>query len=273
MKRINFTKMQGTGNDFVVLDNRSVQLPLEKIITLAPRFCDRKYGIGADGLIALQNSDNDSDYEMIYRNSDGSDAGMCGNGGRCLALFAHKLGFNKTHTFEVHGKKYKACVDGTNVKLTFPVSVQPEFIEELHKNTIIRADSGTEHISMRVNKNSLDKENILIKEGRRLRKHSMFKPNGTNVNFFCGINRNSVRLQTYERGVENLTLACGTGALASAISWHYLQSLSDTENHFRVVTNGGTLQVSFTFNSKTKTYTNLTLTGAANFVFNGTIKI
>jgi len=266
--------MQGTGNDFVVIDNRNIQLPMDQLIILTPKLCDRKFGIGADGLLVLQDS-LIADYEMIYRNADGSDAGMCGNGGRCIALFASESGFPEKHTFTVHGNIYRAMVtkeDGM-VRLEFPVTTKPTLLDQIHKNTLIQAHSGTEHIVMQVDRNALKKEELLKEVGEKLRHHAHFQPKGTNVNFFADLEHHTLALQTYERGVEDLTLACGTGALSAAIAWHYLKSISDIENNITIKTEGGPLQVSFIYDKETKTYKNLSLQGAADFVFKGTIPV
>ena len=266
--------MQGTGNDFIVIDNRDARLTMDQLIAITPELCDRKFGIGADGLIALQDS-LFADYEMVYRNADGSDAGMCGNGGRCIALFASKLGFPNNHSFSVHGNVYKATVnnDQATVKLHFPVKTTPRVLEQIHKNTIIQVDSGTEHIVMQLEKKSLEEDELLKKVGRKLRYHKYFQPKGTNVNFFADLEHQKLALQTYERGVEDLTLACGTGALATAIAWHCLKSNTDRENQFTIQTEGGTLRVTFVYDADTKKYINLTLEGAADFVFKGTATI
>src|SRR5690554_764731 len=129
MKSIKFYKMEGAGNDFIVLDNRDYDFSLDEIIAFTPTLCDRKYGIGADGMLILDKANiPEADYTMTYRNADGSDAGMCGNGGRCMALFASKNGFKNTHVFNVHNNLYKAEVDEHEVKIHFPVQVSPEEI-------------------------------------------------------------------------------------------------------------------------------------------------
>ena len=267
--------MQGTGNDFVVIDNRTCQLTLHQIIEATPRLCNRKYGIGADGLIALNESDQ-ADYEMIYRNADGSDAGMCGNGGRCIARFAYKSGFKPNHTFTVHDIIYKAEVTDESVNLTFPVTAKPKSVNIPGFGRCIKVHTGTEHIVLSIGEKDLSSEKKLTQNGRKLRHHELFDPPGTNVNFFCGLNEQTVKLQTYERGVEDLTLACGTGALATAISWHQQQledNSSTTHQVYTVETRGGILDVSFRYNKANNSYNQLTLKGPAQFVFEGIIKL
>lgn len=263
--------MQGAGNDFVVLDNRSVSLSKEKLIELAPEICDRKFGIGSDGLLALfPPSKQDADYTMFYRNPDGSDAGMCGNGARCLALFAHSLGFDAEHHFNVHSQIYTAHVDDTDkVGVSFPMEASATE-RTLDGRQIYAIHTGTEHIVTTVDEDTLENEEALREMGEFLRYHSTFQPKGTNVNFICGVNKEQLKLQTYERGVEDLTLACGTGAIASALIWHYQQEKSESSSEeYSVKTKGGTLNVYFSFNATKATYSNIKLEGPAHFVFEG----
>lgn len=263
--------MQGAGNDFIVVDNRENLFSDETIVSLAPRLCDRRFGIGADGImLLLQSDDPQIDYTMFYRNADGSDAGMCGNGARCLALFACNLGMGEHLVFNVHGKIYQAAVDPQKhkVTITFPMAV--EVIEiTIEGDDFLQVHAGTEHIVKQLSQNEMEDEDELVREGKRLRYHPKLDPPGTNVNFIHGTSDRKINLQTYERGVENLTLACGTGAIASALAWHHLQYHSTTQNHTDMVTKGGNLAVDFDFDEKQKTYHNIRLTGEAQFVFKG----
>lgn len=271
MKDIKFHKMQGAGNDFVVLDNRKYGFSLDEIIRFTPKMCDRKFGIGGDGILVLQPAQKtEVDYTMIYRNADGSDAGMCGNGARCLVMFAFGNGFNSTQTFNVHDNVYEAEVhqDGS-VSVHFPVHVQPQKIT-LDGIELVQADAATEHLVAFLEEDELENEEKLIQTGRSLRQHKKVNPPGVNVNFVHCSDSNSIALQTYERGVENLTLACGTGALASAIAAHYHQQGKEEHATYTVNVKGGTLKASFDFNSQTNTYHQLILTGPAHFVFEGT---
>ncbi len=268
---IPFTKMQGAGNDFVVIDNRNLRFSKEELIEWTPQICDRKFGIGSDGLLVLFPSDmEEADFQMFYRNPDGSDAGMCGNGGRCLSLFAHKLGFDRNHTFSVHKNIYQAEVfDQQKVRLTFPAQTS---IEELRieGQTIFKLHTGTEHIVTVVEDEKLDQFEQLTIEGRKLRYHQEFQPKGTNVNFISGVNERELKLQTYERGVEDLTLACGTGALASALVWHHLQDDKQEDiQPLSVITEGGRLNIYFSYDSSNESYSDLQLEGPAQFVFEG----
>ena len=272
---LKFHKMEGAGNDFVVFDNREYQFTLEKIIDFTPTLCDRKFGIGADGILVLEaSSDPEIDFTMIYRNADGSDAGMCGNGARCLTMFAAHSGFEETQTFNVHDAIYKAEVDTTNRHSTihFPDVQAPQWID-IEGTRLLKVYTGTEHVVCFTDSSKLEQEEELVSMGRSIREHKQLNPPGTNVNFVSIADEASIQLQTYERGVEDLTLACGTGALASAISSHFLSDGSGSSKQIAVQVKGGLLLVAFTFNDSTKTYQDLTLSGPATFVYEGSIEI
>ncbi|MEX0608988.1 MAG: diaminopimelate epimerase [Balneolaceae bacterium] len=273
MKTLEFHKMEGTGNDFVVVDNRNYNFALNEIINFTPKLCDRKFGIGADGLLVLQKSSNpNADYTMIYRNADGSDAGMCGNGGRCLALFASQNGFPKKHSFNVHDNIYKAEVSEDEVSVHFPVKVKPVSLK-LDGEEFLKADAATEHLVKFVQQSVLDDENALLKTGRKFRMHKEMNPPGTNVNFVQLLDNQSIKVQTYERGVENLTLACGTGALAAAIAAHNVQENRELHSTYEVHMKGGLLKATFDYAPQSNIYQNLILTGPAHFVFKGIVTL
>lgn len=296
--QLNFTKMQGTGNDFIVFDNRSRDHALQDIVQWAPHLCHRRFGVGADGVIMMEPGQQ-ADYRMIYRNADGSDAGMCGNGGRCLARYAvERLGFPSEHTFEVHGQHYRAEVSQGRVSLTFddltvapqpcdpmtfhnkagslpedlpqPGTMQQGLMPQQEELLLYRADTGTEHVVCPVSDDMLSKEEQITSWGRTIRQWEELFPTGVNVNFMAGRDVDRVSLETYERGVEDLTWSCGTGALASAITHDYLKQSSSGRRKVEVACRGGTLDVHFTFAKEDGQYTNLTLTGPADFVFEGT---
>lgn len=274
MSELKFHKMEGAGNDFVVIDNRKYGFSLEKIIGFTPKLCDRKFGIGADGILVLQPAQRpDVDFTMIYRNADGSDAGMCGNGARCLVQYAHEFGFTATQTFNVHQNIYEAEVhaDGS-VSVHFPVHVHPKR-KSLNGIEFIQADAATEHLVTFCGNQDLEDEEKLVKTGSTIRYHKEVDPPGSNVNFVNPDGEETIELQTYERGVEDLTLACGTGALAAAIATHFNQQSGRKHATFTVRVKGGTLKASFDFNANTNTYHQLILTGPAHFVFEGIYKI
>ncbi len=259
---IPFVKMHGAGNDFVVLDNRDSRFSLQDLISLAPRLCDRRLGIGADGLLVIEPSSL-AEYRMVYRNADGSDAGMCGNGGRCIAAFAISLGFPASHHFECHGHVYAAETVNQDIRLDFPTRPTVSQNEDG-----FRIDAGTDHLVVPVPEHRFSDRDFLIETGRRLRhKHN------ANVNFVPEQPQTSVlRLRTYERGVEDLTLACGTGALAAA-TWrhHAFETAADGEFSIDVRSEGGVLNARFRItDGKTHTYQ---LTGPTARVFEGRIPL
>ncbi len=275
MEPIYFDKMEGAGNDFIVIDNRSNLFTLDEIIAFTPKLCDRRFGVGADGILVLENPKIPNvDYTMVYRNADGSDAGMCGNGSRCLALYAVTKGFDKTHTFNVHDAIYTAEVDVNQqqVQVSFPDIKVPSTLE-ISSQSLSKVYTGTEHVVKFVSPEMLENEKHLVEEGSSIRWHDFLNPPGTNVNFVHIIDSNSIKLQTYERGVENLTLACGTGAIASAIATHHKNELLDGNFIINVDVKGGQLQVLFEFDNSENIYKHTKLKGPAHFVFNGTFNV
>jgi diaminopimelate epimerase len=266
--------MQGAGNDFVVLDNRSLAMEKQELIELAPNICDRRFGVGADGIMALfPPAVEGANYTMFFRNPDGSDAGMCGNGARCMARFAHSLGFDSNHTFNVHNQIYEAQVKNPEqVCISFPIKASASE-KTIDGTQLFVIHTGTEHVVTIIDQEKMEDEKLLYQKGQELRNHPDFTPKGTNANFICGIDNESLQLQTYERGVEDLTLACGTGAIASALIWHHVQDTHPTDNRFTVETKGGTLTVYFSFDPKTKKYNNIKLEGPSHFVFEGTYQL
>ena len=269
---LSFTKMQGAGNDFVVFDNRKYNFQLDEIIKLTPRLCHRRFGVGADGLLVLDTKVTDANYRMIYRNADGSDAGMCGNGARCLARFANNNGFGTNLTFMVHDKAYKAEVSETEVTILFPVEPKPTDFIEIESCKALEVYSGTDHVVLWIDDNLIENEPELRKMGRKIRNMTSLFPRGTNVNFIPkSSSAKSIRMKTYERGVEDLTLACGTGALATAVSYHKLNHSGESGDFsYEIESNGGILKTSFNYDSSVNKYSNLKLTGPAVFVFEGT---
>lgn len=267
-------KMEGAGNDFVVIDNRTYGFTLDEIVDITPRICDRKFGVGADGILVLAPSQRDElDYTMIYRNADGSDAGMCGNGARCLVQFAFHKGFQASQSFNVHDNVYEAEVHtDQTVSIHFPVHVTPEQLE-LDGLPLVQANAATEHLIYFTDSATLKNENELVRMGQKLRYHQKMDPPGTNVNFVSATDAASIELQTYERGVEDLTLACGTGAIASAIATHH--HLKSTQKHLSctVHVRGGTLEVQFDYDPGAGLYHQLILKGPANFVFEGSYSL
>jgi len=266
--------MEGAGNDFVVIDNRSYKFSMDKIVDITPKLCDRKFGIGADGLLALQESSlPDTDFTMIYRNADGSDAGMCGNGSRCLSKFASDHGFDLNHSFNVHNSIYQAEVkdESNQVTVSFPDVKIPNVVQLLDLK-LIQLYPGTEHVVLFGDEELLSDGELLVEVGSKIRYSPQLNPPGTNVNFVCQTSETVLELQTYERGVEGLTLACGTGAIASAIAFHFQNQSSDNEK-LTVQVKGGVLEVSFSYDRKNSVYKNVKLSGPAHYVFEGVIDV
>ena len=255
---IPFTKYDGAGNDFVALDMRSLAVDLSP--TLVARLCHRRFGIGADGVIALYPSaDNGVDFEMRYYNSDGYLGSMCGNGGRCIAMFAHTLGLshgNAELTFRasdgLHHATIKLYDEQTGIGLV-ELSMR-----DIERDSIRRCldgwflDTGSPHYVQRVsNLHDFD----VCTQGRAIRNNSNEFPQGTNVDFIEDQPDGSLFVRTFERGVEDETWACGTGVTAAAI----------VSGNGRIKTRGGDFKV--TFDTNGNTYTNVHLTGpvARNF--------
>lgn len=270
-KPITFTKMQGAGNDFVVFDNREHGFLLDEIITMTPRLCHRRFGVGADGLLVLMSCKEDADYRMIYRNADGSDAGMCGNGARCLAQFATSKGFGTKLRFMVHDKLYLANVQEQEVTIHFPIEPKPGKFLNLEGFEALEVFSGTEHVVLWVDDETLENEDYLRTCGSKIRWDVKHFPKGTNVNFIPkNVTSNTIQMKTFERGVEDLTLACGTGALATSVSHHHKFGKKESGTFDYVIeSNGGILKTRFHYNDSTQTYTKLELSGPAVSVFEG----
>ncbi|MGY5353271.1 diaminopimelate epimerase [Wenyingzhuangia sp. IMCC45467] len=255
---ITFYKYQGTGNDFVIIDNRDLSFPRENT-DLVHFLCDRRFGVGADGLMLLNPSDQ-YDFTMIYYNADGSESTMCGNGGRCLVAFAHKLGvFEKETTFDaIDGLHYASYENGiTNLQMIDVNSV------EVYKNHCFLNTGSPHHVQLVEDLGSYDVKN----NGEKIRYGAPYFTEGTNVNFVESLNNDKFRVRTYERGVEDETLACGTGVTAVAIAMYEQKQTSNTIIPLQV--EGGELEVSF--EPTESGYKNVFLKGPATFVFNGNI--
>ena len=217
-RTVHFSKMSGAGNDFVVIDNRERVVP-EPATVFAARVCARQAAIGADGLLLLEKSER-KDFRMRYFNTDGSEAEMCGNGGRCIARFAALVGVaGRAMEFEnLAGDFRAALIEGQRVRLemTQPHALRlgVEVETSRGRQRVDCLDTGVPHILVPWS----DLEGAPVRElGRELRYHPAFAPKGTNVNFVRASGPHDIEVRTYERGVEDETLACGTGSVASAI--------------------------------------------------------
>ena len=251
---INFYKYQGTGNDFVLLDNREHlydALTSDQIKFL----CDRHFGIGADGLMLL-NSSQDFDFEMKYYNSDGNESSMCGNGGRCITAFAKDLGIiSSKAVFNAIDGRHEAAIDDMN-------DVNGILVNE----TYTELNTGSPHY---VHFTDYVDEMDMKKEGKLIRYSPKYKDEGINVNFVEKLSDSSIFVRTYERGVEDETLSCGTGVTASAIAF---KADAIGAQHVKVNTLGGDLEVFFTIENKNAVH-DVVLGGKAEFVFEGSIKV
>jgi len=255
-----FFKYQGTGNDFVMIDDRDETFPATDQ-ALIERLCNRRFGIGADGLILLRN-DPDYDFRMIYFNADGAEGSMCGNGGRCIVRFAHDLGvFDRATRFIAVDGEHEATVTETGVSLKMSdVAGVGEQGNHVFLNT------GSPHAILFTD--DIDSTDV-VADGRAIRYSEPFSPGGTNVNFVQQTDESALYVRTYERGVEDETYSCGTGVTAAALAAY--QQLG-VVGPVSIRTVGGKLRVSFTPEAD-GTFTDVYLIGPAQRVFAGTIAI
>lgn len=258
---ISFFKYQGTGNDFIMIDNRSrnLQLTVEQIRFL----CSRTFGIGADGLILLE-PEPGMNFKMVYFNSDGNPSSMCGNGGRCIVAFAAQLGI-------VSGKANFLASDGIHEAQLLSdgqVALKMGDVKQIEKTPeYYFLNTGSPHVvKFSTNVNAIN----VVEEGRRIRNNERFAAEGTNVNFIEP-EGDAVYVRTYERGVENETLSCGTGVTAAALV-AALEGKSSAKNSCELLTKGGRLKVSFE-RVLDQNFYNIWLTGPAEFVFKGEIEL
>ena len=262
--QINFFKYEGTGNDFVIIDNRS--LKFEKTNRdLITRICNPKKGVGADGLILLEN-DKDLNFKMVYYNADGSESGFCGNGSRCITHLAKYLKIiDRDAKFKaIDGIHESKIINGiVSVKMNdLPMNRIINYDDE-RKTTFI--DSGSPHLIMLCS--NIDKINVVKIAGEVKSKFPQFEQ-GFNINF-CEIDKEKIKLRTYERGVEDETLSCGTGAVATAIFLNYHNLLSNKK--IDILMKGGQLTVEVT--QSNEIYSNIWLSGNVNSVFSGTYNL
>lgn len=254
---LEFYKYQGTGNDFVMIDNRANTFPKENTDKIS-LLCNRHFGVGADGVILIEN-DLNFDFKMLYFNADGSQT-FCGNGGRCAVAFAKKLGIINTETnFMAYDGPHFATVKNNIVSLKM---IDVSEIEVQEKSVF--AYTGTQHHVELVENLS---DYPVFENGKKIR-YSYENP-GSNVNFAEQLDDKTFRVRTYEKGVENETLACGTGVTAVAIAMH--KTGKTKSNEITLPVEGGLLKVSFS--EENSLYTNVFLTGPATFVFKGQIVI
>jgi diaminopimelate epimerase len=260
--KLTFYKYQGTGNDFIMVDNRTNQLS-KNDTNLIRSLCDRKFGIGADGLIFLEDPENaGEDFKMVYFNADGNESSMCGNGGRCLVAFAHFLGLVKDKaSFTAVDGFHEAVIENDLVGLKM---MNVSGVK--NKGTAVFLNTGSpHHVIFTEDVAQLD----VKKEGAAIRYSQEYNAKGgTNVNFVSRIDNNTYKVRTYERGVEDETLSCGTGVTAVALA-AYATGKSET-NTVHLETPGGQLAVKFS--PVGKEFEDIWLTGPAKQVFKGELE-
>ena len=258
MAGLSFYKYQGTGNDFIMIDDRKHQFPSEDI-ELIGRLCDRRFGIGADGLILIREHSG-ADFEMIYFNPDGS-MSLCGNGSRCAVHFARYLHMiDKEATFKAIDGLHGSTISEGLIHLKMTNVAE---IKRIGKDFFI--DTGSPHYIKLVEDVS---QTAVVREGRAIRNDPQFGDGGTNVNFVEMLNDQEVKIRTYERGVENETLSCGTGVTAVALA----MGAQGMKSPVSLVTRGGILKVTFT-QAGAERFEDIFLIGPAEQVYKGEIEI
>jgi diaminopimelate epimerase len=258
--QLDFYKYHGAGNDFILIDNRKghVQLSNGQVAFL----CNRHIGIGADGLMLLESAEG-YDFKMVYYNSDGNESTMCGNGGRCITAFARQLDI-------IDNKAVFRAIDGAHEAFYTPgglISLHMQDVNgvEAYDGYCI-LNTGSPHYVKWID--DVQKTDV-VKEGRTIRNEERFQPKGINVNFVQRLAGDKLWIRTYERGVEDETLSCGTGVTAGAIA---ATGNKTGSFNIQVQTPGGDLQVSFNKSTATSA-SNVILTGPVVFVFEGRIEL
>ncbi|WP_299122319.1 diaminopimelate epimerase [uncultured Winogradskyella sp.] len=254
-----FYKYQGTGNDFIIVDNRLQTIGKNNTKRIA-ELCDRRFGIGADGFILLEN-DKISDFKMVYYNADGNESSMCGNGGRCITAFAKFLGVinDRTEFMAIDGL-HEGRIENDIVHL----QMQDVSLIETHRNHLFLDTGSPHHVELVSN---LKDYNVKT-NGFKIRYGEPYNEAGSNVNFVEQLSDDNFAVRTYERGVEDETLSCGTGVTAVALAMH--ASGKTNHNEVSLKTPGGQLKV--TFKSDDKGYKDIWLVGPAEQVFKGEIE-
>lgn len=268
---LHFYKMNGAGNDFVVVDNRDLGLRLtrEQIAAL----CDRHRGVGADGLLAVEPAEHGADFKFRYYNADGGEAEMCGNGARCFGRFTAALmdGEPQRVTFETIAGTLAAEIVDEDIRIAMSDPVDLELDSGASVDgfdaTLHSLNTGVPHVVAFVQ--DLPSTEV-HRHGAAIRHHERFSPNGTNVNFATVLEPGHIAIRTYERGVEDETLACGTGMVACALMHHLLHGAASP---IKVdVAGGDTLEIGFEREGE-REFRRVTLTGPADFIFEGDIEI
>ena len=266
MNTIPFTKMSGTGNDFIIIDNRDGRVDEDRLTEFIQKVCGRKISVGADGLILIESCDN-ADFRWRFYNSDGSLAEMCGNGARCAARFAFLNGIaGENLSFEtdagiIHGQVKDG---GAKVKIPDPADLRLNYGINLESGpmTVSSINTGVPHVVvMQDNVEEVDVFGL----GRQIRYHETFAPAGTNVNFICQQKTGHLAIRTYERGVEDETLACGTGSIASAL---VASCMTNATSPIRLITRSGE-SLTIYFRENNRVFTDVYLEGDARLIYTG----
>ena len=254
---INFSKFHGAGNDFIMINAIKNEIVLSEELIF--KMCDRRTGIGADGLIILMHSDN-HDFRMRYYNCDGKESTFCGNGGRCIAAFAHQQGIIKNEaTYEAVDGIHKAKVTETSSNEYLVELTMRDIMSYKLDDDSLLIDTGSPHYVKKVmNLDSMD----VNAEGAMIRYDKNISSDGVNVDFLLNDNGN-IRIRTYERGVENETLACGTGVTASAMAASLWYGGNDIDIYTQIA------KLNVRFEKENNTFKNVVLTGPAAHVFDG----
>ena len=268
--KIAFHKMNGSGNDFILIDNRNldISLSVEKIAFL----CHRQRGIGSDGLLLVENGKQENSFRFRYYNADGKEAEMCGNGARCFSLYISKILFGKNTKEKIiletlSGKCETEILENNQVKVKMPPITDIQTHLSIEGKRMHYLNTGVPHIVQFVD--NLKKIEI-NKEGYYWRNHLQFQPQGANVNFVSLMGEEKIQIRTYERGVEKETLACGTGAIASALISHLIHQI---KTPIKVkVQNGDNLLINLKKTSNDK-WKEIEITGPAEFNFSGKIEL
>lgn len=271
---LHFYKMNGAGNDFIVIDNRDLSIQLDAGTIEA--LCDRHRGIGADGLLAVEPAQHGADHRFRYYNADGGEAEMCGNGARCFGRFTAHLAEEMPErvTFETIAGTLAAEMVGDMVRIAMSdpadLRMQTGVTRPGLEADVHFLNTGVPHAVAFVDSLEALEALDVFEHGRAIRRHEAFAPAGTNANFAAVIEPGHIAIRTYERGVEDETLACGTGMVACALIHHLL---TGAPSPIRVdVAGGDTLEIGFTQSGESG-FSEVTLTGPADFVFEGEIEI
>lgn len=260
--KFDFYKYHGTGNDFILIDDREEKFSINNT-ALIRQLCHRHFGIGADGLILIRNTDK-ADFEMVYFNSDGKPASLCGNGSRCALAFSAKLGIiEKKASFKAFDGIHMAVIDDQNITV-----FMHDVSNITQNNAAYILNTGSPHYIQFV---PSTKNINVFEEGRKIRYKENYKSEGININFVEIEDKWKINVRTYERGVENETLSCGTGVVASAIATSRKQGVREGLANYQIITKGGNLNVEF--NIDENDFTNVKLSGKVEEVFKGEIDL